>query len=249
MRYRSALVTLLVLFFSLSDFMHVYRGGVGPAAIHARGCNLSCQCKQRCASAISACIAAGSKRKACRKGILRSCKRQGLQVCLPQMTPTTTLPPPSAQCQPYASDCIPAPLESALFPYFVFTGNACSNQATDTGNAATLSLDLRQVRSAEFIYLAGSPFGTLPVSLDLPFSSSQITVNSDGTILLDDADGGGQGSCPQKGSGVTLRHRVTITRACAGDFSTVVLGSFDALIRASLDGSTCEVKGYFIATQ
>ncbi len=43
---------------------------------------LARQCRQACADAIDSCVAEGNRRHACRKQLLRACKRQGIEVCL-----------------------------------------------------------------------------------------------------------------------------------------------------------------------
>ena len=51
------------------------------------------QCRIQCRDEITACVAAGGKRRRCRRQILRRCRQEGLTICLPAGSPapsTTT---------------------------------------------------------------------------------------------------------------------------------------------------------------
>jgi len=58
------------------------------------------KCRRFCGSTISDCVVTtAQRRRACKRQILRRCRREGVQVCAPMAsstttTTTTTLPPP-----------------------------------------------------------------------------------------------------------------------------------------------------------
>jgi hypothetical protein len=54
------------------------------------------QCRQQCAPRIASCIADGTKPKRCRKTIIKTCRRRGLENCVVG-APTLPPPPPTSQ--------------------------------------------------------------------------------------------------------------------------------------------------------
>jgi plastocyanin len=47
------------------------------------------ECKQACGAAIEACVAAGGKRKRCKRQVLKQCRREGVAFCAATTTTTT----------------------------------------------------------------------------------------------------------------------------------------------------------------
>src|SRR5439155_520144 len=70
---QSAKALTFVLLLTLLVALHV--------ATSAEAASLSRQCRKACGDGIAACVAAGGHPRACRKDVLRRCKREGVAVC------------------------------------------------------------------------------------------------------------------------------------------------------------------------
>src|SRR3989475_819014 len=70
---QSAKALTFVLLLTLLVALHV--------ATSAEAASLSRQCRKACGDGIAACVAAGGHPRACRKGVLGRCKREGVAVC------------------------------------------------------------------------------------------------------------------------------------------------------------------------
>src|SRR5262245_26408202 len=56
----------------------------------AHAASLRAQCRVQCKPAIQACVAAGGKRRRCRRALLRQCRQGGLAVCVGTGSTVTT---------------------------------------------------------------------------------------------------------------------------------------------------------------
>lgn len=83
----ASLATRLLALLAVQLLAFVVSGTAAPAGLAKR-------CREQCAPLVPDCVASTGKRaRVCKRTLLRQCKRQGLQVCTPPSTTTSTTRP------------------------------------------------------------------------------------------------------------------------------------------------------------